>query len=36
MKLKLGLLLTGIGSLPNSEPEDAVQLAFSKFAEIPF
>lgn len=36
MRLAIGLLPTGIGSLPYSNPEDAVKLVFSKFAEIPF
>ena len=36
MKEKLGLLPTGIGSLPHVEPKEAVDLVFSKLPEIPF
>jgi len=36
MREKLRLLPTGIGSLPHSNPEEAVRLVFSKLPEIPF
>jgi len=36
MNKKLGLLPTGIGSLPHTDAEEAIRLVFSKLPEIPF